>query len=89
MARQDGFVNSGGPPPATPAVGSLRIGGDLASLDRALRKLISKGHPLHAVYALTLLGRVAYSPTPKVVLLSSLTTCPRPPIRGVCRHLSA
>ena len=26
------------------------IGGDLASLDKALRKLISKGHRLHVVY---------------------------------------
>ena len=26
------------------------IGGDLAALDRALRKLISKGHRLHVVY---------------------------------------
>lgn len=27
-----------------------RIGGDLASLDMALRKLISRGHQLHVVY---------------------------------------
>jgi transposase len=27
-----------------------RIGGDLASLDKALRKLTSKGHHLHVVY---------------------------------------
>ena len=26
------------------------IGGDLASLDKALRKLISRGHRLHVVY---------------------------------------
>ena len=26
------------------------IGGDLASLDKSLRKLISRGHPLHIVY---------------------------------------
>jgi hypothetical protein len=26
------------------------IGGDLAALDKTLRKLISKGHPLHVVY---------------------------------------
>lgn len=26
------------------------IGGDLVALDRALRKLLSKGHPLHVVY---------------------------------------
>ena len=29
-------------------IGSM--GGDLASLDKALRKLISKGHRLHGVY---------------------------------------
>ena len=29
---------------------SARIGGDLASLDKSLRKLISKGHALHVVY---------------------------------------
>ena len=27
-----------------------QIGGDLASLDKALRRLISRGHPLHVVY---------------------------------------
>ena len=26
------------------------IGGDLAALDKSLRKLIGKGHPLHVVY---------------------------------------
>jgi transposase len=28
----------------------LRIGGDLAALDKALRKLIGRGPPLHLVY---------------------------------------
>ena len=37
-----------------PRVGEVRhfgtIGGDLTSLDKALRRLISRGHPLHIVY---------------------------------------
>ena len=34
-----------------------RIGGELAALDRALRKLISKGRPLHVVHEAAMVGR--------------------------------
>ena len=36
------------------------IGGDLAALDRALRRLISRGHSLHIVYEAGLCGFVIW-----------------------------
>ncbi len=39
-----------------------RIGGDLAALDKALRRLMSRGQPLHVVYEAGPCGFVIWRP---------------------------
>ena len=58
------------------------IGGDLASFDKALRKLISRGHRLHVVYEAGPCGFViwrhlsAHGIDCEVVAPSSIPRCP-------------